>query len=86
MVALSSCRSIVRLKLVDRGAVTLGSTPVKPNPIGSNCEKSMFLSPGEGGVKGNGIGVEHLPVASENGVAKPTEPQALPAPLLVIAK
>jgi hypothetical protein len=52
MVALSSCRSTVRLKFVDLGEVNLGSDPVKPSPMGANWEKSIFAPVGNG-VKGN---------------------------------
>src|ERR1019366_775569 len=93
MVALSSCRSIVRLKFVDRGAVNLGSSPTNPNPMGSNWEKSMVLSPTGNGVKGNGVvsvapdgSTQGAPVAVRYGLAKPTEPHAAPAPAEVIAK
>src|SRR4029077_11827185 len=86
MVALSSCRSIVRLKFVDLGDVNLGSSVLNPRPMGVNWEKSMVLSPGFGGVNGNGLVMLHAPVASENGFAKPTEPHAGNAPAVVIAK
>src|ERR1039458_3028182 len=86
MVALSSCRSIVRLKFVDRGDVNLGSCVVYPKPMGANCEKSMFLSPAGYGLKGNGFAMLQVPVASTNGLAKPTEPHVGPAPAVAIAK
>src|ERR1700730_5317963 len=85
MVALSSCRSIVRLKFVDLGAVNLGSSPVNPSPMGANWEKSIFLSPTGKGWKGNGFVMLYVPVASKNGLTKPTEPHAGFAPAEVIA-